>query len=272
MCNKKSSPLARAACPYCAELIPTSALICSACRKDVAVFMPIISEAQNLREMISELKKDIDDLRSPRSSVDIVSAPREVLVLPGVPLTPHATRPAIMLLALFMGALCTVVGAHWAIVIKFDLWYGYLRISSIIIPFIFGILSYRITTYKLKTAVCISILLSIASILLMSISVSYADGKPIFPDNARDLYEAFEYAASVALAFLGGTLALKLLKDMKDFRLNTTRYIESAHTESQSTVDSVVKRISQANQVYEAIGTAGTILMSLIAGLRIVFT
>ena len=95
-----------------------------------------------------------------------------------------------------------LVLAHWTIISVFDLDTRVLRLVSILIPLPFGLRRLPSVTATLWSALSVAAL----SILGMLISTSLADNVPITPQGARDWIETIQYAASIGLSYLVGSL------------------------------------------------------------------
>jgi hypothetical protein len=181
-------------CPFCAETVKDEAIVCKHCSRDLAVVRPIILEIQKLAAELDGLQRKID-------RVDSKLALRERPVRLLLTYALCFIGPAILLLLL----------AHYLIIIQFNLSPLILRIASCIIPIPFGIFAFVVRKIDTVAAAVLGLIIGALAVYGMLLVVGMIDDVSIIPSDFREWREAIEYMASIALAFLTGTILATLV-------------------------------------------------------------
>lgn len=187
-------------CPYCYSDIFDEAVVCKVCKRDVYLF-------KSLQSRIAELEAQISEIHTlPANAYDETSGRT-------VPLfNPQNDRESNLGLKLifvdFFIYLCLpcliLVAAHGIITIVYDTKMIYLRIISIIVPFLFGYLLFVNRYRKLWPWLVGLLFLTAASILGMSSLTSLSDHSPIFPQSIFEWREFLEYSVSIFFSYFTG--------------------------------------------------------------------
>lgn len=189
-------------CLYCFSDIADEAVVCKVCKRDLYLFKPLqtrileleaqLLEARNNQTACAEVAID--------GSVDLINQHDDKNTNRGfknacVDVVVYLCVPFLMLLI-----------AHGIITIVYDTKMIYLRVISIIIPFLFGYLLFQERYRTLWPWLIGVIFLSMASVLGMSGLTSLVDGSPILPQGMFEWREFLEYAVSIFFSFLTGIL------------------------------------------------------------------
>jgi hypothetical protein len=116
-----------------------------------------------------------------------------------------ATTPQIRLDAVLL-AFLVLIATHFIVIIQFDLPLIVLRVVSIGAPFTAGLVFRRDLETSLWRDAGVGVLLSGSAIFAMLAVVARVDSVPILPQTGTEWWEVVEYAASIALGFLAGSL------------------------------------------------------------------
>jgi len=184
-------------CPFCAEEIKPEAVVCKHCRRDLSIVKPIYDELRALGEAVATLKTEVEVLRG-----TLAAAPAD-MPAPSSDRAPAAAA-SFMLLPLLL-----LLGAHYLIVIRFDLDTVVLRIVSIAIPMLCAIAVAPLRFRSLRFSAVAAVLLGIAAVLAMSVVVSRIDHVALLPTSAREWRELIEYMASISFSFITGSLLVR---------------------------------------------------------------
>jgi hypothetical protein len=185
-------------CSFCAETIKDEALVCRHCSRDLRVVRPIVIENQNLVTELDQLQRELDRINTQLAFLDrpVYFALRHVLIF--------VVTPALLLLT-----------AHFIVTILLDVSAVYLRTASVIIPIPFGVMLYAVNKIGVRGTVGFGIATALLGVTAMLVVVGVVDKVPVVPDALREWREAGEYALSIVLAYVTGSLlALLILQSL----------------------------------------------------------
>lgn len=192
-------------CPYCAgELVP-GVMACRHCGRMVGHLLPLLVRQSELSAEIAALREEMATLRlaasAPAASVAVpVDTPRQ-------PPRTEATQPASLAAAVVVVVAASAL-LHWLLLFVYDAPPMILRILTLLVPLALGLRVSRsgggsLAAHALASACC-----GIASVAAMLAVTHLIDGVPLLPQDLREMREALEYCASIALAFLTGYLVM----------------------------------------------------------------
>jgi hypothetical protein len=248
-------------CPFCAETIKEEALVCKHCTRDLRVVRPIVFENQKLVAELDQLQRELD-----RVNTQIAFRDRPAhFVLRHAFL--YIIAPSLLLLA-----------AHVVVTILLDVSAVYLRVASVLIPIPFGVMLYAANKIGVRGAVGFGLATACLSVTAMLIAIGIVDKVPIVPDSPREWREAIEYALSIMLAYVTGSLlAVVVLRSLPNAMAASGRpsamAVRLARMWGQHVGPEVMRR--RARRIQELIKTLGplagvvaTLVGSIYTGLK----
>ncbi len=191
-------------CPYCEEAIKSGATVCKTCRRDIALVV-------SLKAANEALEKKVEALEAELAAREPIATPTIAAAAPAEPPPPatvaaRALRVVEFLLAYAVLPIAVLIGVHYLLIVRLDAKLLWLRAASILLPMAFGwVLESRMHP-RWFAVLALGIVVGLASVLGMSTVVYFTDGDPILPRSVVDWREMLEYATSIALAYLLGSL------------------------------------------------------------------
>lgn len=196
-------------CPYCDAALNPGVLSCRCCGRDLTPVLPLLRRIDALEERLAAFEQRAEDdraaLASTRASdpqrtaaVEPTEAPREA----GLTALPVARRrfwvlPFGMVLLLL---------AYCAVILWLDLPLWTLRLSSIAIPFLTGLIYFGLRPRLIAFDIGVAIAFAIFSVATMNALLSWHDNIPLLPQGPAAWRETSFYALSIGASMFSGML------------------------------------------------------------------
>jgi len=207
------------ACPYCLGELACAALACRHCGREVGHLLPMIFRQQALANEVDRLRAQLAELvarPAPAPAVEPVAAasagdasrqpePAEVGLLRR-PVTASERSPAAVAAAAVLVVTTVSALLHWLLLFVYDAPPLLLRVLTLCAPFALGARASRLAPASPTLHALAAVACGLAAVGAMLSITHLIDGTPLLPQDARELREALEYCASIALAFLAGSL------------------------------------------------------------------
>ncbi len=189
-------------CPYCLGDIPSQALACRHCGRDVSLLLKLLAEIEELKVANATLNSSLGHLDKPEDSspADLISDP-----LSSPPIEhKHTAWP------LWLAGVLTVISLaflHWLLFFIYDTPVVVFRIITFCVPIALGLwAASRGRTFWLYEFAQV-LVIGMVSVYAMLHITHHLDNVPLWPQNLRDWRETIEYSLSISLALLTGLLA-----------------------------------------------------------------
>ena len=189
-------------CPYCLSDIPSLALVCRHCARDVSLFKTLQAE-------IARLESDNQSLKLSLENFEKLEGQTLDQILPSV--APDVTPEKLpKVWPIWLGGLITVVVLgclHWTLFFLYDTPVVVFRVVTFCIPVILGFMAGSIGRGFWLYEWFVALITGVVSVYLMLNITHHIDDVPLWPQNLRDWRETIEYSLSISLALLTGLLS-----------------------------------------------------------------
>lgn len=199
-------------CPFCDEEIKDKALVCKHCGRDLSLLRPVLDRFQEMENRLAAVEEVLHTLGA---HVDAVKSGHTTAQAPKV------LTGALLPYLLPAAAIILLIASHWLIIVILDINPWILRLVSILLPLPFGWFHAR----SVKATIAAAVVIATVAIYGMLVSTSLVDHVSILPQTSRDWLEIAEYAASIGLSYLTGSLLGGWMKSRRDLAKDETSLV-----------------------------------------------
>lgn len=272
-------------CPYCFGEIVADASTCRHCGKDIYVLMPILRKMAALSAEVSELRTLVHDnlpvaplQTGAHSTIEHTSALTQLQNLVQADLTQaqienetgmgRYVRDTSLYLIF---PLLLLLSAYAVVVYLYELRPFYLHLASLLIPLPFGLILFA---RRQRHGLIWSLLfagMALLAVFSMNAISGILEDMPIYPKNAAEWRESFEFSISILCSALTGILLGRIIRASilrnREQRITTLQraLVTSSKLVGKSLSPASVQKWSE---YISRIGMLGTALTSIYTGLK----
>lgn len=197
------------ACPYCDAMLNRGVLSCRCCGRDLTPVLPLLSRLEALEERLAALEKRAEEDRTAQAAMPppraetVAAAPSDDLPAAEEPVPHMASRRRFWVLPF---GFLLLLGAYGSVVLWLDLPLWVLRLASIAIPFITGLIYFGIRPRLIAFDIAVVVAFAIFSVATMNAWLGWHDNIPLLPQGSAAWRETFFYALSIGASLFSGML------------------------------------------------------------------
>lgn len=195
-------------CPYCDATLNAGVLSCRCCGRDLTPVLPLLRRLGALEERLATFEKRAEEDRAalaarPVAALDPAASEPADAPGPAAPVAHPAARRRYWVLPF---GLTLLLLAYCAVVLWLDLPLWALRLASIGIPFLTGMLYFGLRPRLLAFDIGIAIGFAIFSVATMNALLGWHDNIPLLPQGLAAWRETSFYALSIGASMFSGML------------------------------------------------------------------
>ncbi|CAM5222422.1 hypothetical protein ARD30_08250 [Bosea thiooxidans] len=193
-------------CPYCDATLNRGVLSCRCCGRDLTPVLPLLRRLDVLEERLAAVETRAAEERAAYAARPARSAddpePAETPQAFAAAAQPHARRRFWVL----PFGLVLLLLAYCAVVLWLDLPLWALRLASIAIPFLTGLIYFGVRPRLIAFDIGVAIIFAIFSVATMNALLSWHDNIPLLPQGRAAWRETSFYALSIGASMFSGML------------------------------------------------------------------
>lgn len=194
-------------CPYCDAALSRGVLSCRCCGRDLTPVLPLLRRLDALEERLAAAEARAEEDRAayaarPAQAAE-TSAPANAPQASAEAAAPPLTRRRFWVLPF---GLMLLLLAYCAVVLWFDLPLWALRLASIAIPFLTGLIYFGVRPRLLAFDVGVATVFAIFSVATMNALLGWHDNIPLLPQGWIAWRETLFYTLSIGASMFSGML------------------------------------------------------------------
>lgn len=204
------------ACPYCDAALNRGVLSCRCCGRDLTPVLPLLTRLDALEARLAAAEAAADADRAalaelsvrpvPAIAAEIGNEPESGFAAEPRPAASHAAPAPRRRFWVLPFGLVLLLLAYCAVVLWLDLPLWVLRLASIAIPFVTGVIYFGIRPRLIAFDIGIAIVFAIFCVATMNALLGWHDNIPLLPQGASAWRETAFYALSIAASMFSGML------------------------------------------------------------------
>lgn len=247
--------------------------MCSHCTRDLVLFKPLALQLQELSDQVEQLKGVVQEQQSALAELKshdigaLALAFSEQQQSPALAAAP-ANNPGLpswgTLLTAGLLTVAMVGLSHWVLLFVYDAPALALRLLTITLPALPGYVCARKSGLGLMAQLLAALVTGFCGVWLMLWITATIDAVPLWPTNARDWRETFEYMAAISLAFFTGYLIHRLNVHWAEKQQNkiSLSVLLERDEKGQFKIAEVTRQVQNLVTAFAPLVSAGTALYS----------
>ncbi|MGX1743022.1 hypothetical protein ACWIEX_15865 [Bosea sp. NPDC055353] len=196
-------------CPYCDAALNRGVLSCRCCGRDLTPVLPLLHRLEALEQRLTAFEKSAEEDRAAIARTWEAEPQRAAAVEPAGPWREAEPRALPVVRRRFWVlpfGLVLLLLAYCAVILWLDLPLWALRLSSIAIPFLTGLIYFGLRPRLIAFDIGVAIAFAIFSVATMNALLSWHDNIPLLPQGPAAWRETSFYALSIGASMFSGML------------------------------------------------------------------
>lgn len=248
--------------------------MCSHCTRDLVLFKPLALQLNDLSDQVEQLKTVVQEQQTALTELKshdigalaLAFSEQQPMasVSSSTPADSSARKSGLTLVAMALLTMALVGLSHWVLLFVYDAPPLALRLLTITLPALTGYVCARKSGMGVLAQLLAAFITGIASVCLMLWITATIDAVPLWPTNARDWKETFEYVAAINLAFFTGYLFHRLnvhWTQKQQIRISLSVLLERDE-KGQFKIAEITRQVQSLVTAFAPVVSAGTALYS----------